>query len=359
MTTTGRHFKPKAEDPQQPDRPQLQSNPQTQQSAQPQPRQPYRHAQQAQQPYRQAQQPQSARPSTSQSAPSQSRSRAVPPQPAHIGPMHAKPAVEAPAPASPYTRDRKPSRKRNIFPYILIGIGVVLLMVAAGLFIRAQLGYKQAADFYDGLEQTAVKDTDGNGVPSIDFDALREVSDDIVGWIYIPNTRINYVVAQGESNNTYLRHLPSGEYNENGTVFMDTDQTAPGVVEQQTTLYGHHMNDGSMFEFIDQTQQQDVFDTVEEVYYITDGTTYVFKPMFTMVVQDDYTDARIGTFESDEAFRQYLQTSLSEARASAEDASSMVESAEKVLTLVTCAGDVIPRTTRAGMVCTLVDSFEN
>ncbi len=326
MADSGKHFKPKSTAPQQ----RVQSNA-----------------------------PQRMRPQTQVPA-AQSRQRAVAPRPAHAGAAHARPAAKSSATASPYARDRKPQRrKRNIFPYVLIGIGVALLLFAAGLFIRAQLGYKQAADFYDGLEQQAVKDTDGKGIPEIDFDALRAVSEDIVGWIYIPNTRINYVVAQGETNNTYLRHLPSGEYNENGTVFMDAEQTAPGVVEQQTTLYGHHMNDGSMFEFIDQTQQQDVFDTVEEVYYITDGTTYVFKPMFTMVVQDDYVDARVGNFESEDAFRQYLQTSLSEARASAKDASSMVESAEKVLTLVTCAGDVIPRTTRAGMVCTLVDSFAN
>ena len=326
MADSGKHFKPKSAAPQQ----RVQSNA-----------------------------PQRMRPQI-QAPAAQSRQRAVAPRPAHAGAAHARPAAKSSATASPYARDRKPQRrKRNIFPYVLIGIGVVLLLFAAGLFIRAQLGYKQAADFYDGLEQQAVKDTDGKGIPEIDFDALRAVSEDIVGWIYIPNTRVNYVVAQGETNNTYLRHLPSGEYNENGTVFMDAEQTAPGVVEQQTTLYGHHMNDGSMFEFIDQTQQQDVFDTVEEVYYITDGTTYVFKPMFTMVVQDDYVDARVGNFESEDAFRQYLQTSLSEARASAKDASSMVESAEKVLTLVTCAGDVIPRTTRAGMVCTLVDSFAN
>ena len=332
MAENGKHFKPKGEAPQQRVQPSASSAPQR------------------------------MRPQAQAPAAVQPRQHAVAPRPAHAGAAHARPAADRPAAisASPYARDRKaPRRKRNVFPYVLIGIGVVLLLFAAGLFIRAQLGYKQAADFYDGLEQQAVKDTDGKGIPEIDFDALRAVSEDIVGWIYIPNTRVNYVVAQGETNDTYLRHLPSGEYNENGTVFMDAEQTAPGVVEQQTTLYGHHMNDGSMFEFIDQTQQQDIFDTVEEVYYITDGTTYVFKPMFTMVVQDDYVDARVGNFESEDAFRQYLQTSLSEARASAKDASSMVESAEKVLTLVTCAGDVIPRTTRAGMVCTLVDSFAN
>lgn len=250
-------------------------------------------------------------------------------------------------------------RKRNVLSYVLIAIGVVLLLVAGGLFVRAQIGYKQAADFYNGLTEQAVSDSDSKGVPNVDFEALKQTSDDIVGWIYVPGTQINYVVAQGETNNTYLRHLPNGEYNENGTIFMDVDNTAPGLVDQQTTLYGHHMNDGSMFKFIDDTTQQDVFDTVEEVYYITDGTTYVLKPLFTMVVQDDYTDARVPNFESEEAFRQYLQTSLASAKASASDAAERIDEVKQVLTLVTCAGEIIPRTTRAGMVCELVDSYAN
>ncbi|MBO1704350.1 class B sortase, partial [Eubacterium callanderi] len=72
-----------------------------------------------------------------------------------------------------------------------------------------------------------------------------------------------------ETNNTYLRHLPNGEYSENGTIFMDMDGTAPGMVDQQTTLYGHHMNDGAMFEPIDASMDQKVFDTFKKVYYIT------------------------------------------------------------------------------------------
>ena len=204
----------------------------------------------------------------------------------------------------------------------------------------------------------AVKDSSGeDGIPQIDFDALKKESDDIVGWIYVPGTRINYVVAQGRTNNTYLRHLPNGEYSENGTIFMDMDGTAPGMVDQQTTLYGHHMNDGAMFEPIDASMDQKVFDTFKKVYYITPEMTYVLKPMFTMQVQDDYVDARRTNFDSEKAFTQYLQASLAQAKASAKDAAAEVEKADKVLTLVTCAGQIIPRTTRAGMVCRVIDTI--
>lgn len=253
---------------------------------------------------------------------------------------------------------RSGKRRGNVLSNILIAVGVALLLVAGGLFVKAQIGYKKANDYYNGIAELAVKDSSGeDGIPQIDFDALKKESDDIVGWIYVPGTRINYVVAQGETNNTYLRHLPNGEYSENGTIFMDMDGTAPGMVDQQTTLYGHHMNDGAMFEPIDASMDQKVFDTFKKVYYITPEMTYVLKPMFTMQVQDDYVDARRTNFDSEKAFTQYLQASLAQAKASAKDAAAEVEKADKVLTLVTCAGQIIPRTTRAGMVCRVVDTI--
>lgn len=253
---------------------------------------------------------------------------------------------------------RSGKRRSNVLSNILIAVGVALLLVAGGLFVKAQIGYKKANDYYNGIAEMAVKDSSGeDGIPQIDFDALKKESDDIVGWIYVPGTRINYVVAQGETNNTYLRHLPNGEYSENGTIFMDMDGTAPGMVDQQTTLYGHHMNDGAMFEPIDASMDQKVFDTFKKVYYITPEMTYVLKPMFTMQVQDDYVDARRTNFDSEKAFTQYLQASLAQAKASAKDAAAEVEKADKVLTLVTCAGQIIPRTTRAGMVCRVVDTI--
>lgn len=279
-----------------------------------------------------------------------------------VRPVH---GVQAGTPASSAYRapqGGKPGRpgkgRGNVLSNILIAVGVALLLVAGGLFVKAQIGYKKANDYYNGIAEMAVKDSSGeDGIPQIDFDALKKESDDIVGWIYVPGTRINYVVAQGETNNTYLRHLPNGEYSENGTIFMDMDGTAPGMVDQQTTLYGHHMNDGAMFEPIDASMDQKVFDTFKKVYYITPETTYVLKPMFTMQVQDDYVDARRTNFDSEKAFTQYLQASLAQAKASAKDAADEVEKADKVLTLVTCAGQIIPRTTRAGMVCRVVDTI--
>lgn len=268
-------------------------------------------------------------------------------------------------PRTPYGRNRRsgagasdnpPKRRRNILPILLIVIGVALLLIAGGLFIKAQLGYKEAQGTYDKLEQYAVADDSGDGVPTVNFDKLAKINPDVVGWIYIPGTVINYPVVQTDNNKTYLNKLFDQSGNGSGTIFMDMDDAAPGMVDQQTTIYGHHMYDNTMLKHIDDTRDQAVFDSVKTVYYITRDNTYKLKPLFTAQVQDDYGEARTPNFGDEDAFKEYLRTTLSNASAKASDAAERIDGTKQVLSLVTCAGEIIPRTTRSVMVCSLEET---
>lgn len=253
---------------------------------------------------------------------------------------------------------KKGGRGRSIASVILIVVGVALLAAAAFIFVRAQMGYQEAQSTYADLQQYAVQDSSGDGVPQVDFDELEAINPDVIGWIYVPNTVINYPVVQTDNNTTYLSRLFDLSGNGSGTIFMDMDGTAPGAVDQQTTLYGHHMYDSTMFKIVDDTLKQDAFDAFGNVYYITRENTYVFKPLFTAQVMDTYTDARVTNFTGDPSLTQYLQDMLGQAKAKAADAEERIESTDKVLSLVTCAGEIIPRTTRAVMVCSLEETIE-
>lgn len=263
-----------------------------------------------------------------------------------------RPAAADGAPKPPAQRRRR--RPRDIVSTVLIIVGVLLLAAAGGIYIHAQLGYQEAQASYKKLEQYAVADGTGDNVPQVDFDELAKINPDIVGWVYVPNTSINYPVVQTDNNDTYLYKLFDLSGNGSGSIFMDMDDTAPGMVDQQTTIYGHHMYDGTMFKHIDDTLQQDAFDTVKTVYYITRDATYKCTPLYTMQVEDTYNDARVPNFtEEGHTLTDYLKDGLTHAKAKAADAEGRIDSADKVLTLVTCAGEIIPRTTRAGMVCTI------
>lgn len=247
---------------------------------------------------------------------------------------------------------------RDVLPMVLIGVGIVLLLAAVFIFVRAQLGYREAQATYKELETFVVADDAGDGVPQVDFDELEAINPDTVGWIYAPGTPINYPVVQTTDNTTYLRKLFDGTPNGSGTVFMDCDNTAPGGVDQQTTIYGHHTQDGKMFRAIDFALEQEKFDQIDKVYYITRDATYVCRPLMDCLIEDNFTDARVPTFDDDAAFASYLTAMRGLARSVADDVDERQASAESVLTLVTCSGEIIPRTTRAAMVCTIEERID-
>lgn len=257
--------------------------------------------------------------------------------------------------ASGFQPPQPPRKKKGgALSIVLIVVGVALLLVAGGLFIKAQIGYKQAESTYAGLQQYAVSADSGDGVPDVDFDGLAAINPDIVGWIYAPGTPINYPVVQTDDNTTYLTKLFDLSGNGSGTIFMDMDDTAPGMVDQQTTLYGHHMNDGKMFKVVDNTLDQASFDAFPFVYYITPSATYKLRPLMTAQVEDTYVDARRANFTGQgESLQAYLEDMLAHAKAQADDAATRIEDADQVMSLVTCAGEIIPRTTRAVMVLTV------
>ncbi|MCI6148377.1 MAG: class B sortase, partial [Collinsella sp.] len=118
--------------------------------------------------------------------------------------------------------------------------------------------------------------------------------------------------------------------------------------------YGHHMNDGSMFNIISDTTDQAKFDSIEYVYYITRDGTYKLRPLATKVVEDTYAKARATNFGGDDGLTNYLSEMLDGASAVANDATDRAASATKVVTLVTCRSLSFGNT-RAVMVLTPVE----
>ena len=76
--------------------------------------------------------------------------------------------------------------------------------------------------------------------PEVDFAVLREINPDIVAWIYIEGTKINYPIVQGRDNSYYLKHLFSGEWNGSGCIFLDFRNDA-SFADRHSIIYGHHM----------------------------------------------------------------------------------------------------------------------
>lgn len=168
-------------------------------------------------------------------------------------------------------------------------------------------------------------------VSPVDFEALWQINPDVVGWIYIPETSINYPVVQGETNNTYLYHLFNGEYNRSGSIFMDF-RNAVDYSDTNTILYGHHMGDGTMFADIVKYKKQSFYNAHPKGYLFTPDRTFELT-FFTAYVTDMTDDAWRMQFSSEEDYADWLRDS---AARSEFHAGLLPTLTDQLLTLSTC-----------------------
>ena len=76
------------------------------------------------------------------------------------------------------------------------------------------------------------------------------ITEDMVAWITINNTNIDYPVMQGENNTKYLNTDPYGHYSLSGSIYLDSRNKAD-FTDNYSILYGHHMEYGKMFGALD------------------------------------------------------------------------------------------------------------
>lgn len=79
-----------------------------------------------------------------------------------------------------------------------------------------------------------------------DLPALQEINPDVLGWIMIPDTNISYPLLQGTDNDYYLNHTWNKNRNSAGSIFLEA-YVSPNFTDFNTIIYGHRMNNGSMF----------------------------------------------------------------------------------------------------------------
>ena len=231
--------------------------------------------------------------------------------------------------------DKRPSQN-NKMSNILIVVGVLLLIIAGVIFAINTMNYRKIDDENKRVAEYAKLTDDGEQPPVVDWDALKAMNPDVVGWLQIPGTIVNYPVFKSDDNDFYLHHAPDRSESIGGAVFMDYENTSPGMVDPQTIIYGHHMRNGSQFKPIADMDNQELFDGVKTVWYVTEGGAFKLAPLFLYYTSEDDTEVRQFQFQNPDEFRAYLNKYLAAAKTRRSDVETAVNAVSHVLTLSTC-----------------------
>ncbi len=125
----------------------------------------------------------------------------------------------------------------------------------------------------------------------VDFTRLKEAGEDVVGWIYCEGTVISYPVVFGRDNEYYLERNYLGEYDPSGAIFTDM-RNGNGFADYNVILYGHHMQDGSMFASLKNWYNQEYYEAHPAMWLLTPEQDYrveLFAGYLTTTDSDTYS----------------------------------------------------------------------
>ncbi|WP_418968516.1 class B sortase [Alloscardovia omnicolens] len=232
----------------------------------------------------------------------------------------------------------------RIISTILLIVGILLLATAGGLYGWQQYNYWNQEQVTQKLKKyvhipashTGKKSDAKSEPPTVDWAGLKAINPDVVAWIYIPGTVVNYPIYQGPDNDKYLRHTAEGDWSIGGQLFIDYQNTAPGLVDNHTLVYGHHMNNESMFQPIARISNQSDFEQLHSIWYITEQSATELTPLFIYNTVATDVETRTLNFNSTQALHSFFQQDADHAYAKHSDTDAIIQKASHYLSLITC-----------------------
>lgn len=246
-----------------------------------------------------------------------------------------------------------PKLKTNL---LLFGTAVfAVLFLFSGVMMAIQYAdKKQSAEAFDEiaaliqdeaeLPESSEESTDGEELPTSEtvltayekYAAVYEQNADFVGWISIDGTNINYPVMQTPDHpNFYLKHAFDRSYSNYGTPYVQENCMVGS--SDNLILYGHHMNNGSMFADLCKYESEDFYRAHSTIHFDTlDGYgDYEIVAVFKTVVysQDGFKYYHFVEADSREDFDAFIEQCKALALY---DTGISAEYGDSLITLSTC-----------------------
>ena len=233
-------------------------------------------------------------------------------------------------------KKKKKKRAGDIILTIVLVIAICVFIVSAYMLIKYFLEYKEGTDTYDDISEAVTNEdqTLTADIPYINWNDLKALSDDAIGWIYIPDMVINYPIVKGEDNDYYLKHMADGTANSSGAIFMEALNSAD-YSDENTIIYGHNMKNLSMFGSLRKFRDQE-FAMEHPVFYIyTEDGIYEYD-IFSVRVVEAGGDCYTISFATEEDYADYLNKAVND---SLVDMAVYPTSKDRIVTLSTCTGN--------------------
>lgn len=165
--------------------------------------------------------------------------------------------------------------------------------------------------------------------------ALKAQNSDLLGWISVPDTKIDYPVVHTVDNEYYLNHSFDRTYLRAGAIFADYRNSKDLSKNRNTVIYGHNMMSGAMFSCISDFFNRNYFNANRYIYIYTEAGIYVYKTFSIRKIKVNQDVSYITTyFATDSDYVEFLNKQKKASAVKVDDIELGADS--KIITLSTC-----------------------
>lgn len=214
---------------------------------------------------------------------------------------------------------------------------LLLAILSFGLYKINQI--KKELDNAEKIKEKLIELVEIPEVPSeepsfeVNFDELKKINSDVIGWIVIEGTQVNYPIVQGNNNNYYLNHSYDKKWNSLGSIFADY-QSSNNFSNYNTFIYGHHTKNGSMFGELYKYMNEEFYESHKFFNLYTPNGNYLAK-VFSAYVDSTKSDSYNQSFSSVKEFEEYIN--LVKGKSNYDTEIEIDVAKDKIITLYSCS----------------------
>ena len=174
----------------------------------------------------------------------------------------------------------------------------------------------------------------------VDFSYYRSINSDVIGWISVEGTEIDYLVLF-DANNYYLNHTYTGKYSSSGSIFIQNYNRAD-FTDFNTVVYGHNMVSGSMFAQLHKFEDTDFFNEHSSIVIYTPSHKLTYL-IFAAYRTDNLHIMANNDFSTPESRTAYIESIYQHTTNAHFDYGVPVTESDRIITLSTCINNYMYR----------------
>ena len=218
----------------------------------------------------------------------------------------------------------------RIIMVLLIGI----MLISSYFIYKSKKEDKLQENIFEEIIDVAVESEIKEEKQEIDMQELYNINNDIVGWLKIDDTNINYPVMQTKDKpNYYLRRNFYKEYSQWGTPFLAENcdiQSSDNLI-----IYGHHINNSKMFGELEHYKKEEYYKNHKYIkfYTMNEKKEYEIIAVFKTVAYTGFKYYQYSNFNNEREFETFINKCR---ELSFYHIEKNINYGEKLITLSTC-----------------------